>query len=333
MAAQAHVPPERTLALTGDVMLGRLVGEAIARDPAHDVWGDMRPAMLRADARLINLECVISDRGRKWRPFHKAFHFRAPPAAVDVLRAARIDFASQANNHVLDYGTEAMLDGLERLRAAGIAYAGAGRTLAEAAGEAWVDAGGLRVAVLACTDNTPEWRATAARPGVFYVDPGRGTGESRLMERIAQVRAGADVVVLSIHWGPNMRTEPPATFRAFARRVTAAGVDVLHGHSAHVVQGIEFINRAAVLYDTGDFVDDYAVDPHLRNDWSFLFLVHLRGRTVCGVTLLPALIDRLGVRRVRGDPAPMMARMRQRCRELGTPAAVRGDRLEVAPPG
>lgn len=76
-----------TLALTGDVMLGRLVDESVIRNsavPPETVWGDVRPLILGADLRLINLECVISDRGSEWRPDSKAFH--SDRIKADILR-------------------------------------------------------------------------------------------------------------------------------------------------------------------------------------------------------------------------------------------------------
>ena len=69
-----------------------------------------------------------------------------------------------------------------------------------------------------------------------------------------------------------MRSRPTSEFRVFARRVIEAGADVFWGHSAHIVQGVEVWRGKPILYDTGDFVDDYAVDPNLRNDLSGLFL-------------------------------------------------------------
>ena len=69
-----------------------------------------------------------------------------------------------------------------------------------------------------------------------------------------------------------MRSRPTSEFRVFARRVIEAGADVFWGHSAHIVQGVEVWRGKPILYDTGDFVDDYAVDTNLRNDLSGLFL-------------------------------------------------------------
>ena len=81
----------------------------------------------------------------------------------------------------------------------------------------------------------------------------------------------ADTVIFSNHWGPNMVQRPRETFRSCA--VIDRGVDIYYGHSAHVFQGVEIYRGKPILYDTGDFIDDYAVDPKMRNDWSFLFRV------------------------------------------------------------
>src|SRR5690606_19771452 len=89
-------------------------------------------------------------------------------------------------------------------------------------------------------------------------------------------QAGAELVVLALHWGPNMVTRPCDEFRRFARAAIERGVNVVYGHSAHVFQAVERRNHGLILYDTGDFIDDYAVDPVLRNDWSFIFLVDVR---------------------------------------------------------
>src|SRR5512139_17734 len=144
------------MALTGDVMLGRLVDLYVIQNRSvrpEALWGDILPAMLAADCRLINLECVISDRGEEWRPTTKAFHFRTRPRAIDFLQAAKIDGVTLANNHVLDYGPEALLDCLRRLDQADIKRAGAGATSEEAAAPLVLDLPEGRVAVVALTDN------------------------------------------------------------------------------------------------------------------------------------------------------------------------------------
>ena len=164
------------IALTGDVMLGRMVDQSVIQNRSvrpEALWGDVLPIMLAADCRLINLECVISSQGEEWHPATKAFHFRAHPRALEFLRAARIDGVTLANNHVLDFGTDALLECLALLDRAGIKRTGAGPTLQDALNPALFGLPQYRIAVVALTDNEPDWEAAGTRPGVNYVDLSR----------------------------------------------------------------------------------------------------------------------------------------------------------------
>src|SRR5205823_902414 len=148
---------------------------------------------------------------------------------------------SLANNHVLDYEEEALLEMLGLLEQGGIAYAGAGRYDAEARRPALLEARGLRVGVVAFTDNEPGWAATPTTPGTNWISI---TLEEQSLapvrEGISRARVeGAELVIVSMHWGPNMVQHPSPLFRAFAHAVMDAGADIFHGHSAHIFQGIE----------------------------------------------------------------------------------------------
>jgi len=268
-----------TLALTGDVMLGRRVTEALNDHMRpEEPWGDVRPLLDAADLRIINLECAITDNEQPWIRTAKVFHFRAQPSAIETLRTARIDACSLANNHTLDFEEQGLLDTLEHLDAAGIRHAGAGRNQEEAADPAILTVPAnhtRRAALLAFTDNEPSFAAGADRPGTNYLPVSLKPDVLRRVERaVSAVRGmGVDTVIFSNHWGPNMVQRPKKIFRRFAHAVIDRGVDIYYGHSAHVFQGVEIYRGKPIIYDTGDFIDDYAVNPELRNDWSFLFQV------------------------------------------------------------
>src|SRR5918997_633403 len=122
-----------TVALVGDVMLGRRVNDALRTLRPEQPWGDVLPLLVSADLRIVNLECAITDHKQPWTRTPKVFHFRADPSAIEVLRAARVDVCSLANNHTLDFEERGLLDTLEHLEAASIPYAGGGRNQEEAA--------------------------------------------------------------------------------------------------------------------------------------------------------------------------------------------------------
>lgn len=319
------------IALTGDVMLGRLVDQYVIQNRSvrpEALWGDVLPAMLSADCRLINLECVVSSKGEAWRPETKAFHFRARPRAIEFMQAARIDVVTLANNHVLDYGPEALLECLTLLDRAGIKRTGAGATLAEALVPARLGLPGARIGVVALTDNEPEWEATGTKPGVNHVAFGeRGLLEpyrSRIGQVLSSLRRDTDLVIVSAHVGPNWGA-PSRAIQALARELIDMGTDLYWGHSNHTPQGIELYNGKAILYSTGDFVDDYMVDKDERNDLSFLFVLEAERERITTIRLHPTCIEDLGVRLANEREWRFLERtMKAKCKAFGTVMDVEG---------
>jgi poly-gamma-glutamate capsule biosynthesis protein CapA/YwtB (metallophosphatase superfamily) len=313
-----------TVALVGDVMLGRGVNDALRTLCPEQPWGDVLPLLVSADLRIANLECALTDHERPWTRTPKVFHFRADPSAVEVLRAARVDCCSLANNHTLDFEERGLLDTLEHLKAAGIRYAGAGLDREEAARPALLSARSdrtSRVALLAFTDNEPPFAAKLARPGTNYLPVSLEPDVLRRVEAmVTAVREeGANTVVFSNHWGPNMVQRPSVLFRQFAHAVIDRGADVYYGHSAHVFQGVEIYRGKPILYDTGDFIEDYAVDPRLRNDWSFLFKISLEGSEFRRLELFPVTLPYARVQLAKGsEKEAILDRMKRLSGEMGT---------------
>jgi poly-gamma-glutamate capsule biosynthesis protein CapA/YwtB (metallophosphatase superfamily) len=313
-----------TVALAGDTMLGRQVGRALAEaPPAALVAPEVVAAMGEADLVVLNLECCISDRGRRWEAPGKPFFFRAPPQAVELLTLLGVDCVTLANNHALDYGPQALLDTLDRLAGAGIAVVGAGRDQDQARRPVVLEAGGMRVAVVGATDHPADFAAGPGRPGVAFADLVRQV-PGWLLEAVRD--ADADAVVVTPHWGPNMTTGPVRHVRRAAATLVEAGATLVAGHSAHVPHGV----AGRVLYDLGDFLDDYRVDPRLRNDLGLLFLVTLERDGPVRLEALPLKLDYCRTSLAGGeDAAWMRRRFRAACAELGTEVAEASDRLLV----
>jgi poly-gamma-glutamate capsule biosynthesis protein CapA/YwtB (metallophosphatase superfamily) len=313
-----------TVALAGDTMLGRGVARALATTPPEAlVAPEVRAAIGQADLVVLNLECCISDRGRPWDAPGKSFFFRAPLRAVELLALLGTDCVTLANNHALDYGVEALADTLNLLAAAGIATVGAGTDLEQARRPTILATGGLRVAVLGVTDHPPDFAAGPDRPGVAFADLGRRVPDW-LLERIRA--ADAEVVLVTPHWGPNMTSEPVGHVRRAAAALVDAGATLVAGHSAHVPHGV----AGRVLYDLGDFLDDYRVDPRLRNDLGLLFLVTLDGHGPVRLEALPLKLEFCHTRLASGeDAAWMRRRFRSACAALDTTVDEEADRLAV----
>lgn len=297
------MPNTARLAFLGDLMLGRGTSDALRRQSPEWFWGDVLPMLRGCDAVLANLESPLTAAGERWWKTWKFFHFRADPAAARILQAGNVRFVCLANNHMLDYGAAGLLDTLATLDCAGIVHAGAGRDLAEATSGRLLEAGGLRLGLLAATDGMPEFAAGAARPGTNHVafrDDGPGLDWVETQAAILRA-AGAALVVLSLHWGPNMRRRPSDRFRRFAHGAIARGVDIIHGHSAHVVQAVERHGRGLILYDTGNFIDDYWKFPFRRTVTSFVFTLDLEGGRPRALRLAPVRLHPWPVSLAQGE--------------------------------
>jgi poly-gamma-glutamate capsule biosynthesis protein CapA/YwtB (metallophosphatase superfamily) len=299
-------------------MLGRKVAEAIVeRGPEALVADEVVAVAREADLFLLNLECCISERGEPWPDPAKPFFFRAPPAATRLLTHLGVSCVTLANNHALDFGPEALLDTLDHLHAAGIASVGAGADRRRARAPAVLEAAGFRLAVLGCADH-PRAYAAGATAGIAY-------GLDWLSRAIE--RADADAVVVTPHWGPNMVSAPGLRIRDAAAALHAAGATLVAGHSAHVFHGVE----DGTLYDLGDFLDDYAVHPNLRNDLGLLFLVELDRQGPVRLEAVPLALDFCRTRlAVSEEAAWIRKRFGEACRELGTDVREERGRLVVA---
>ncbi|MFI9721912.1 CapA family protein [Streptomyces sp. NPDC052396] len=277
-----------TVALAGDTMLGRGVAERLIEAPgAENLFApEVRDLLAGADLRVLNLECCVSDRGEPWPAPGKPFFFRAPPSAAHVLAELGVDCVTLANNHALDYGYDALADTLTLLPRAGIRVVGAGQDLGAAHEFTVLEADGLRLAVIGATDHPEDFAAAPDRPGVAFADLRHGV-PGWLLDTVARAAEAADAVLLTPHWGPNMTSRPPSYVRDSATILRGAGVTLIAGHSAHVFHGV----GDRVLYDLGDFIDDYAVDARLRNDLGLLFLVTLEDARPVRLEAVPLYLD------------------------------------------
>jgi poly-gamma-glutamate capsule biosynthesis protein CapA/YwtB (metallophosphatase superfamily) len=314
------------LALAGDTMLGRGVAEAIARDPGRPlVAPEVVAAAAEADVFILNLECCLSDRGKRWPDPRKPFFFRGPPEGASLLADLGVDCVTLANNHALDYGEQALEDTLVHLREAGIAAVGAGRDVHAARAPAVLDVGGRRLGVLAFSDHPADFAAGPAKPGIAYADLRREGLPRWVLDALRDV--GSGVALVTPHWGPNMVAEPKPYVVEAAGALIDGGATLVAGHSAHVFHGV----APRVLYDLGDFLDDYAVDPALRNDLGLLFLVTLAESGPREVQALPLKLEYCHTRLATAEEAAWIAhRFRAACAALGTEVAEEDGRLVVA---
>jgi poly-gamma-glutamate synthesis protein (capsule biosynthesis protein) len=304
--------------------------------PLSYVWGDALDELERRkpDLRIINLETAVTGADR---PEPKGINYRMSPDNVGCLSAAGVDCCVLANNHVLDWRREGLLETLDALVGRGIKTAGAGRDAAQAEAPAVLDAGGkARVLVygVACrSSGVPAgWAARPEQPGVNLIGEPSDKTARQVSEQIARNRKPGDIVVLSIHWGGNWGYDVPAAERVFARRLVESGqVDAVHGHSSHHFKTVEMHRGKPILYGCGDFLNDYegiGGYEDYRSDLVLMYLLTIScsdGKLLT-LEMVPFRIRNFRLNRVdRADAEWVARRMDEQCRRFGGSAALGRD--------
>jgi poly-gamma-glutamate synthesis protein (capsule biosynthesis protein) len=300
------------------VELAERANGPIARPLAFaDMWGDALGELerRRPDARIVNLETAVT---QSTEPEPKGINYKMNPANVGAITAAGIDCCTLANNHLLDWGPAGLIETLTTLEQAGVRCAGAGRDQASAAVPAILPvAGKARVLVYAFASPTSgvprSWAATAHQPGVNLLPSFSEACAQVIADEVHAARRPGDIVVLSIHWGPNWGYDIPDEQVALAHRLVDSGAaDVIHGHSSHHVKGIEVYRQKLILYGCGDFIDDYegiSGYQEFRDDLVLMYFPVVRSAdgTLAGLDMVPLQIRGMRLRRASSADATWLA--------------------------
>ncbi|CAG37025.1 CapA family protein [Desulfotalea psychrophila] len=246
------------------------------------IWGDALAELdrLSPDLRIINLETSVTKSNNPWKG--KGINYRMNPENIACLTAAKIDFCALANNHVLDWGRSGLVETLETLNRARVKSAGAGRNIAEAEKPAIMEVKGKgRVIIFSYGVRTsgipPSWAATDEQPGINFLEDLSDRSLNSIKEKVAESKEPGDIALISIHWGGNWGYEiPPQQIKFAHRLIDEAGVDLIHGHSSHHVQGVEVYKDRLIIHGSGDFLNDYegiSINKSFRDDLGLMYNV------------------------------------------------------------
>lgn len=312
-------PAWDTLAAAGDTMIARWQHDLVMRHGFSWPLQDVAAILAGADAALCNLECCVALGGTPAQKGERCpFYYRARPEMLRCLIAAGIDIVTAANNHAGDYGPSAVLETLAWTRDAGLVCVGIGEDAAQAAQPRRVRVGRTKAAICGLDLTMPHFAAGAGRPGIHWTAADDLDAFTAAMRRLeAAPREPGELLILTVHWGGNWERDVAPIHRAMARIAFAHGVDLILGHSAHRLKGIEVIDGRVVLYDMGNLLFDCL----LREEgcMSAVFRLRLSPRGIHRVDILP--IEALDGRTVRASAAANRAtldEMRRLCAPFGT---------------
>ncbi|MFB4419910.1 CapA family protein [Streptomyces sp. QL37] len=252
-----------TLLASGDVLPHSSIIDRAAADAGGRGY-DFRPmlkgaapAVSAADLAICHMETVY---GQDGGPYTGYPSFKSPPEVATALRATGFDSCSTASNHSLDDGAQGIGRTLDALDRAKVAHAGSARSAEEASRPTLLRAGkgknAAKVAHLAYTYGTNDIPLPAGQPwAVDLIEKDRIVADAR-----AARKAGADVVVVSLHWGTEWQDAPDDVQLGLGRELTASGtgerpdIDLILGTHAHVPQAYEKVNGTWIVYGMGDQV-------------------------------------------------------------------------------
>ena len=275
---------EVSLLFVGDIMIDRGVESKIHSAGKGNFifpFDRIKSILEEPDITFGNLEGPISDRGTKRGSIYS---FRMEPEAVKALYDTGFDVLSVANNHIGDYGREAMEDTFRRLRRAGIAYTGAGWNSVEALSPAILERSGVKVGFLGFSDVGPSWlKAGEVLSGIALA------GAESVESAVRQAREKADILVVSFHFGEEYETTSRARQRELAHTAIDAGAKIVVGHHPHVAQEVERYKEGVIAYSLGNFIFDQAFSPETKR--ALMLTVKLKGAAIDSFEAIPIVFN------------------------------------------
>ena len=217
------------------------------------IYGCISPelveTMREADIMCLNNEFTYSTGGAPLPG--KAYTFRADPKRVEVLEQLGVDAVTLANNHVYDYGAEALLDTFAVLEEAEVPYFGAGRTLEEAMEPLYLEVEGKTIALVAASraekyKMTPQ--ATDTEPGIL-----RCYDTELFLQAIREGSENADFCIAFVHWGTEYSFDLEQVQLDTGREYLDAGADAVIGAHSHCLQGMEYYDGKPIVYSLGNY--------------------------------------------------------------------------------
>jgi len=238
----------QTVFAVGDIMLSGSAAPVYLEKGYDHPFQDKGLARIVASADIAfgNLEYPITRKGSRFKD--KKYVFRGPPESLGAIRKAGFNLLSLANNHIMDYGEKGLIDTITQCRKQKFAFAGAGEDLTSASGYAVVEKHGVRYGLLAYSFTFPDaYWATDSRPGTAHPD------WARLESDISAARQEVDILIVSCHWGEELKSDPKKYQVDFAHHAVRSGADLVLGHHPHVPQAIEVYRGKPVFYSLGNY--------------------------------------------------------------------------------
>lgn len=323
--ADSSRPATVTVAGAGDMIFDRQVKALIKKAGGEAPLARVASILKAADIAIANLESTLASGGK--RNADKDVTFRGDPRGIESLKVAELDAVSLANNHILDYGPEPLLDTIEALDEAGIGHAGAGKNKTAAWTPATIERNGTTTAYLAFSHIIPA--------GFIAQDDRAGFASGRMdmslvEDAIREAQGTHDYVIVSFHWGVEYTDNPTAEQVKNAHIAIDAGADMVLAHHPHVIQGVEFYKDGLIAYSLGDFVFDHY---SRKTGEAFILGASMGPDGISDVTAIPVYLDEYGRPEVvtGSHGRSILKRLKAISSPLGSTVEITGDTARIRP--
>ncbi|MGE8017467.1 CapA family protein [Peribacillus frigoritolerans] len=265
-----------TMTMVGDVMMGRYVEEVTEKHGYEYLFRHMKPYFANSDYVSGNYEhTALKEEVSNYKGADTPIRLNSNTSGVEAVKDAGFSVVSLANNHMMDYEEQGLLDTIDEFKSADMHYVGVGSNTAEAKNSIdYADVNGVRVATLGFTDVYGKDAVSKSnKAGILNSNP------DLLFEMIGKARdakqGNADLVVVNMHWGQEYSTSTTDRQKDLAKAIIDAGADIIIGHHPHVLQSFDVYKDGIIFYSLGNFIfdqgwtrtkDSAMVQYHLAND-------------------------------------------------------------------
>ncbi|MEU9039088.1 CapA family protein [Streptomyces sp. NPDC048352] len=258
-----------SVAAAGDILIHPQLTDQAARDAkaaghtGYDfdrIMAGIKPVISKADLGICHMEPVL---GEPNGPFQTYPDFLVPPQIAKTIKNVGYDTCSTASNHTLDHGPEGVYRTLDTLDREGLRHTGSARNRAEADKPLILDVKGVKVAQISFAFGFNGREVPKDKPWLANLTSFKAIAAAEKKARAA----GAQVVILSIHWGREHQPNPSNPQLELARRIAEeTGINLVIGHHAHVVQPMEKVGGTWVAYGLGNQLARHDVPSGLTEE-------------------------------------------------------------------
>lgn len=255
---QLQLEDEIILGFVGDIMLSRKIeSDVMTYDDGNFSFPFefIKDHLAEYDALFGNLEGPISDKGND---LGSIYSFRMNPEVAGVLKEIGFNTLSVANNHIGDWGDEAIVDTFLRLKDEEILYSGGGLNEEKAYSPRIININNTKIAYISFSQFGKNYlEAKGNNIGIAIIS------DEKLKEAISKAKEESDIIIVSFHFGDEYTTEPNSYQKMFSKKAIDYGADLVVGHHPHIVQPVVKYKDGYIAYSLGNFIFDQNLDDEI----------------------------------------------------------------------